>query len=60
MKIYALITIDGTACSETGICHACMKLYGTESIKTPDDVLQRKFVDVSGNDAIRCTIHKVK
>lgn len=60
MKKYALITDDNTAISETGICHACKVLHGTDKIIMPDDAKDRVFVDCTGNDAVMCNYCKRK
>lgn len=53
---YAMITDEGTAASETGICNACKMLHGSDVIKKPSDCPTSKLVDVSDNTAIKCTI----
>lgn len=51
-KIYALITKQGTAAGETGLCEEHLKLQ--QHIASPEDCPQRQWVDVTGNDAISC------
>lgn len=58
-QFYALLSDQGTACDETGLCAVCIE---DEDAKTRaasygyDDIDKDKgFVDVTGNNAIYCT-----
>lgn len=58
-RFYALVSTQGTAASETGICEYCFdedaKGYILASASGDIDI-EAGFVDVTGNDAIHCTV----
>lgn len=56
MKKYAMITDEGTAASETGLCNSCKLLHGVDVVKKPSDCPSCKLVDVSDNPEIKCII----
>lgn len=58
MKIFALVTNQGTACSETALCENCLNTTNTtkvrQSVKKEVDIDFSSFIDCSGNDALEC------
>ena len=60
--MYALLSDQGTACSETALCNECYKdsenrAYAFEQAASSDDIPHPwDFVDCSGNDALDCCI----
>lgn len=56
MKKYAMLTDQGTAAAETGICTDCRNPKNENKLKPDSDVKAFAFVDVSDNTAIVCMI----
>lgn len=57
--MYALVTLDGTACSETALCDACYSdpRYRTLARRCAyEDVMPVTFEDCTGNDALACIV----
>lgn len=56
---YSLITHQGTAAGETGLCEHCIddeaKAHILAFVDEDCDV-ERGFVDVTGNDAVECSV----
>jgi hypothetical protein len=60
MKKYAILSNEGTACAETGICETCSSQRGVKNnivklAKTIKDISDMTFVDCSENENIECT-----
>jgi len=54
---YALVSDQGTACGETGLCEHCFDDDNQASIIacTSEDVdIEQGFIEVTGNEAIEC------
>lgn len=58
MKLYGLVTKDGTTASETVLCrrHLGKQFKRTVSAQLSDDIPSTQYHDVSGNDAIECGV----
>ena len=56
-KFYALLTMQGTAAAETGLCEFCFteEAQAAACASAFSDIdVERGFVDVTGNEAIEC------
>ena len=58
MAIYAMVTDQGTAASETALCgeHFTPENKDACVIGADDDVIIHSWKDCTGNDALRCNI----
>jgi hypothetical protein len=57
MNIYALLTDDGTAASETALCERHLKDSRAREdawLAAGEDIPEGDFADCSGNDYLRC------
>ena len=58
MKLYGLVTKDGTTAGETVLCrrHVAAEFKRAVYAQKSDDISSTQYHDVSGNDAIECGV----
>lgn len=59
LVMFALVSNQGTACSETAVCAGCVTdvVLDSLALRAGSDVdFSRGFIDCSENDALECSI----